>query len=683
MTHSFNCIRFFLGTLGLLFSLAVTVQARFDSEEIPTLSTHLTGFEIPFSIQNESGKYIEVQLFVSQDFGRTWNYHQSKPLTTNKFSFTGKTEGEYWFAMKTLDRNRQLIPSGNIVRPEIKIIVDTTPPKLEFRTSSDQSGRAVADWKAEDANLDLATVKIMYRPQDQDDQNWQTVNFKPTKSLVGGIYVDRIAWWPETTAQNLDIRFQVADKAGNSVFKSGSVALVSNSFPRQNNSSTTWRKRERQNYGTCANGVCNVPPANQDLSSSRMNAGRWFRSTLGPTNSERFTTNSKPQPSAHPESALANQSLTTHQPADPDSIRWESKVNKWVKKAETNSSSTLASKHQTVSDRSQKLALKHPYENVPIKNQPEHNARLESEKRSSRPPNEMFVTESTTMRRGLSQIPVVVNRANPNQLPNTNQQRWNEVGKQEAFSIQDDHPDYVAPPNPGMRLPIRPASSPKNPATAIHRAKRSNSTRLKANSPRFNLNYDVRAIDPSGIGKVILWGTQDGGRTWKSLAVDPDNKSPFPVQVQTEGTYGYKVVINSRDGLAGKPPASGDQPDVWVEVDWTVPQVQINSAPFGSGKDVGKLIIHFSASDQNLAIRPIRLYYSSAAQGPWTTIEEGLRNSGSYAWKVPSHVPENIFLRIEARDTANNFGAYQLTSPINISGLIPRGRIFGLEPVAN
>ena len=109
--------------------------------------------------------------------------------------------------------------------------------------------------------------------------------------------------------------------------------------------------------------------------------------------------------------------------------------------------------------------------------------------------------------------------------------------------------------------------------------------------------------------------------------------------------------------------------------------MQITSAPFGRGEEAGKLIINWQAFDQLLASHPIRLAYSPSIRGPWTTIAKSLKNTGRYVWKVPSHVPERVYLRIEARDQAGNGSAYELTSPIDLSGLSPRARIFSVEPV--
>lgn len=359
----------------------------------------------------------------------------------------------------------------------------------------------------------------------------------------------------------------------------------------------------------------------------------------------------------------------------------------------------MANNQFPFSDQDQ-FSLKRRFDDVPVVNRESvppvvenrGDAGKEIEPGNFPAPADMFVTESSTMKAGNRQVAVTTNSNQLDQGQPAQRQQWMPAEDELAPKQPGSPTQYIDPPVPQQPAPLNSPASPiagtSQPAapdrSQINRGtmQRGKIPVLQSNHPRFNLSYDVRAIDPSGVGKVILWETHDGGQTWNSIAVDPDNKSPFPVHVQSEGTYGFKVVINSRDGLTGKPPVSGELPDVWVDVDWTRPTVRIDSVPYGSGKDIGKLIIQFTAADANLAIRPIRLYFSPNADGPWTTIEQGLRNSGSYAWKVPSHIPERVFLRIEARDTANNVGAYQLTSPIDLSGLVPRGHIYGVEPIS-
>ena len=79
--------------------------------------------------------------------------------------------------------------------------------------------------------------------------------------------------------------------------------------------------------------------------------------------------------------------------------------------------------------------------------------------------------------------------------------------------------------------------------------------------------------------------------------------------------------------------------------------------------------------------RPIALFYSERAEGPWTPIATGLRNSGHYAWQLDQDVPERVFLRLEIRDEAGNVTACDADEPVTVAPLRPRGRILDVAPV--
>ena len=200
-------------------------------------------------------------------------------------------------------------------------------------------------------------------------------------------------------------------------------------------------------------------------------------------------------------------------------------------------------------------------------------------------------------------------------------------------------------------------------------------------SNRFRLNYGIDSIDPSGVGKVVLWITRDDGRSWKIWGTDPDRRSPFPVEVTEQGRYGFRIVVQSKDGLTGQGPSSGDDADIWIVVDTTAPLAQIVSVPYGRGTEAGKLIVNYRVADPLLTLRPITLSYAGNPAGPWEIIEEGLRNDSRYAWKVSREVPEQIYLKIEAADRAGNIGVHALSQPVDVSGLVPRGTIHGVTPV--
>jgi len=200
---------------------------------------------------------------------------------------------------------------------------------------------------------------------------------------------------------------------------------------------------------------------------------------------------------------------------------------------------------------------------------------------------------------------------------------------------------------------------------------------------QFEVDYEFDAAAANGVRSVELWGTRDRGQTWSRWQTDDDRRSPLDVHVDGEGTFGFRIVIVGNNGLAGAAPRNGDDADLWVGVDTTAPVVRITTATYGEGEHAGKLDIRWTASDASFVDDPISIFFSDNASGPWTTIASGVPNSGQFHWPIDPRVPEQLFLRIEARDRANNFGEYRLPDPVNLSGFTPRARIRGIRPVTN
>ncbi len=198
-------------------------------------------------------------------------------------------------------------------------------------------------------------------------------------------------------------------------------------------------------------------------------------------------------------------------------------------------------------------------------------------------------------------------------------------------------------------------------------------------TPTFELEYDIESVGPSGVGRVELWGTRDGGRTWSDFAVDTDNRSPMPVAVGGEGIYGFRILVQSGAGFGGRPPAEGDLPDIWVGVDQTKPTCKITNTEVSP--DGTELLVAWEAADDLLATRPITLLFSESVNGPWTPFASGLENSGSYRWKLDSRVPSRILLRLEVRDEAGNIGTYDTSEPLTLDRFRPAGKIRGVRPI--
>ncbi len=126
------------------------------------LVTNLRGFGIPFQINANDDTFIEVHLYLSRDGGRNWSFQGRQTTDQQECPFHATADGDYWFALKTLDRDRRLLPEGQ-TRPELHVVVDTARPQLDFRVQTDPAGRVVCRWQAQDPNpppIQPATVWI-------------------------------------------------------------------------------------------------------------------------------------------------------------------------------------------------------------------------------------------------------------------------------------------------------------------------------------------------------------------------------------------------------------------------------------------------------------------------------------------------------------------------------------------
>ena len=204
-------------------------------------------------------------------------------------------------------------------------------------------------------------------------------------------------------------------------------------------------------------------------------------------------------------------------------------------------------------------------------------------------------------------------------------------------------------------------------------------------SPRFKLQYAIDDAGPDGPAVVELWMTQDGGRNWIRRAEDTDRVSPFDVDLGGEGTFGLSLVARSASGLGDQPPAPGDPPQTWVEVDTTPPSVQLYPPQIGTGPHAGKVAITWRASDLHLAPRSVSLFWRPDQAGSiWQPIIDGQENMGQYIWTVPPSFPAKFHIRVEAVDTVGHRGGAETadSAPVIVDRSRPRSRIIGLDPNA-
>jgi hypothetical protein len=226
-----------------------------------------------------------------------------------------------------------------------------------------------------------------------------------------------------------------------------------------------------------------------------------------------------------------------------------------------------------------------------------------------------------------------------------------------TVDVSDSIPGHGKPGSPGVRIVD----------TAVRVVK----------SRRISFNFALSDVGPSGVSAVELWYTRDG-KEWTMCEAVPKSP-PYIVEVDEEGKYGFTLLARSGVGLGKRRPTPGDEPQIWVIVDGTKPDMQLMETTLLQSTRSPGLAIRWNASDKNFGPNPIALSYAGREDGPWQVISNHLPNTGQYVWSLPPNLPGQIYIRVEAVDLAGNVGQAQSTSPIVLDNSTPSVSILTVE----
>src|SRR4051812_41536753 len=122
-------------------------------------------FSMPFTVapvESADQQLVEVTLYVSANLGGKWDLAQRVSPETKRFTYRAPGDGEYWFVMRTTDRRGRMLPE-TIDRPDMRVIVDTAPPRLELTATRGDAGELKASWVAVDPLLKPDSLKVEYQ----------------------------------------------------------------------------------------------------------------------------------------------------------------------------------------------------------------------------------------------------------------------------------------------------------------------------------------------------------------------------------------------------------------------------------------------------------------------------------------------------------------------------------------
>ena len=163
--------------------------------------------KLPIKYEKDRKAIRQVKLYVARNGENTWYQEAAVAPDRDAFTFIAKDDGIYWFTMVEEDLQGRNVPS-DLTRtvPDLKVAVDTVPPRVQFTNAKRNGEEIVVEWVVEDKNPDENNTKVHFRAAGSDGY-WQEVTL-PAGSKTGVRFATG-------TANAVVVRVTAYDMAGN------------------------------------------------------------------------------------------------------------------------------------------------------------------------------------------------------------------------------------------------------------------------------------------------------------------------------------------------------------------------------------------------------------------------------------------------------------------------------------
>lgn len=151
----------------------------------------------------------EVRLYVKDDSNKGWLLQDKVAPTQTYFTFRAPREGEYWFAVVTVDKMGKSVPSDlRNEGPGVIVVLDSQPPQVEVRPLPESPEGACFQCLVHDSNPDLTKTRVYYQ---SGDMEWRTLDPHPAQ-------MDRFCVPQQAVCTGM-VRVEAVDLAGNNTRK--------------------------------------------------------------------------------------------------------------------------------------------------------------------------------------------------------------------------------------------------------------------------------------------------------------------------------------------------------------------------------------------------------------------------------------------------------------------------------
>ena len=170
-------------------------------------------FQIPYQFNSDNplaDQVDKVRLLLARQTTGAWQVLQEAQPHVRGFSYYAPSDGEFLFAVQMVDRRGNAWPSG-VIKPQLRIIVDTQAPELKLRTTNDRDGQFTLHYNATDGHLaaDSLTVEV------ESSGQWSPVPIGTPDVSQPDRLIGRVDWKPVVRVSAVRWRARIADRSGN------------------------------------------------------------------------------------------------------------------------------------------------------------------------------------------------------------------------------------------------------------------------------------------------------------------------------------------------------------------------------------------------------------------------------------------------------------------------------------
>jgi hypothetical protein len=653
---------------------------------------------LPIQYSKDRKSIKQILLYVARNGENTWYEKGFVTPERDSFTYVAEEDGVYWFTIVEVDLQGNRNPADlTKTPPDVKVIVDTTKPRIQF-TKYERYGEAIAvKWVVEDKYPNDSRTKVRFRKANSND--WHDVILNA--SLKTGVE------FQTGTLEPIVVQVIAYDMAGNSSeatcqFDQGLIAQAHTNLPPAAPLTSGLIAPIAPAVPAISPNISGVVPVSAPVSAPNNPAV-----TPGPIATSGPLAPASPgvlpPPDLSPVAPVTPSvpmNVYSPTPTTPGQQYTALPSLQPSPNSTTPATSSSVSGYGTPAGGIQTPVI--PANNSAPASPPVTPVVPQSPSFPTSPvaPSNPMPTASSAPGYSMN-VGGLPGNVTPSVTPGSNAVASNPLPVQPLAAYDPKPTVSVTPQNSGLgatQAPLPAWTGPQVTAPTVE-VQRAN----VINYLTFDIGYEVESHGPSGISRVDLWVTRDDGHTWRKWSNHDGKGSSIrvnlnvPLNPQPEGQYGFRIVPVSGAGLSEKEPADGDAPELRVVVDITKPQLDLYP-PVSDPSNPDTLMILWKATDKNFTEDPITIEWSDKQTGPWQPVaakedliqttnvtEPTLRklpNTGQYAWHVPTGLPPRVYLKVCARDAAGNVQQVITREPILVDLIKPRAKINGIVPPA-